>query len=69
MRLFEFRMVMPLSMDELEVGQLYTVTTATLAETGDGSGTEYLENFPYRSTKVIINRLSLYNLMFNRIEL
>jgi hypothetical protein len=39
---------MPMTVEELEVGQLYTVTTATLAETGDGSGTTFLDNFPFR---------------------
>ena len=34
MRLFEYRILMPLTVSEIEVGQLYTVTTATLAETG-----------------------------------
>ncbi len=48
MRVFEFRLLMPLTVEELEVAQRYTVTTATLAETGDGSGTEYLRNQPFR---------------------
>jgi len=46
-KLIEYRIVMPMTVDEYKIGQLYTVTTLSKNETGGGDGVEVLENVPY----------------------
>ncbi|XP_019716772.1 phosphatidylinositol transfer protein alpha isoform-like [Hippocampus comes] len=43
----EFRIVLPVSVDEYQVGQLYTVAEASKNETGGGEGVEVVVNEPY----------------------
>ncbi|KAM9733361.1 phosphatidylinositol transfer protein alpha isoform-like [Menidia menidia] len=43
----EFRVVLPVSVEEYQVGQLYTVAEASKNETGGGEGVEVLVNEPY----------------------
>ncbi|KAM9812365.1 phosphatidylinositol transfer protein alpha isoform-like [Syngnathus typhle] len=43
----EYRIVLPVSVDEYKVGQLYTVAEASKNETGGGEGVEVLVNEPY----------------------
>nr|XP_043888954.1 phosphatidylinositol transfer protein alpha isoform-like [Solea senegalensis] len=47
MLITEFRIVLPISVDEYQVGQLYTVAEASKDETGGGEGVEVLINEPY----------------------
>ncbi|KAM9318626.1 phosphatidylinositol transfer protein alpha isoform-like [Pholidichthys leucotaenia] len=43
----EYRVVLPISVEEYQVGQLYTVIEASKNETGGGDGVEVLTNEPY----------------------
>ena len=43
----EFRIPMPFTSDEMEVGLLYTIVQAMYEEAGDGTGTKFLYNEPY----------------------
>ncbi|XP_034023682.1 phosphatidylinositol transfer protein beta isoform-like [Thalassophryne amazonica] len=43
----EYRIVLPFSVEEYQVGQLYVVTEASKSETGGGEGVEVLINEPY----------------------
>ncbi|CAJ1066060.1 phosphatidylinositol transfer protein alpha isoform-like [Xyrichtys novacula] len=43
----EFRIVLPISVEEYQVGQLYAVAEASKNETGGGEGVEVIENRPY----------------------
>ncbi|KAM8904367.1 phosphatidylinositol transfer protein beta isoform-like [Spinachia spinachia] len=43
----EFRIVLPVSVEEYQVGQLYAVAEASKSETGGGEGVEVITNEPY----------------------
>nr|XP_020443313.1 phosphatidylinositol transfer protein alpha isoform-like [Monopterus albus] len=43
----EYRIVLPVSVEEYQVGQLYSVAEASKNETGGGEGVEVLVNEPY----------------------
>ncbi|XP_005990306.2 phosphatidylinositol transfer protein beta isoform [Latimeria chalumnae] len=43
----EFRIILPCSVEEYQVGQLYSVATASKNETGGGEGIQVLKNEPY----------------------
>ncbi|KAG8430750.1 hypothetical protein GDO86_020049, partial [Hymenochirus boettgeri] len=43
----EFRVVLPISVEEYQVGQLYSVAEASKNNTGGGEGIEVLKNEPY----------------------
>ncbi|MFT7815292.1 phosphatidylinositol transfer protein beta isoform [Arapaima gigas] len=43
----EYRVVLPCSVEEYQVGQLYSVAEASKNETGGGEGIEVLKNEPY----------------------
>lgn len=43
----EFRIILPISVEEYQVGQLYAVAEASKNETGGGEGVEVLKNEPY----------------------
>ncbi|XP_069508199.1 phosphatidylinositol transfer protein beta isoform-like [Ambystoma mexicanum] len=43
----EFRVLLPVSVDEYQVGQLYSVAEASKNNTGGGEGIEVLKNEPY----------------------
>ncbi|XP_061574613.1 phosphatidylinositol transfer protein alpha isoform-like [Cololabis saira] len=45
----EFRIVLPISVEEYQVGQLYSVAEASKSETGGGDGVEVLVNEPYEN--------------------
>lgn len=52
----EYCVVLPVSLEEHQVGQLYLVTVASKNETGGGEGIEVLKNEPYEG----LERLLLY---------
>jgi hypothetical protein len=43
----EFRVTIPLTQNEYQVAQLYSVAESSKAETGGGEGVEVLVNEPY----------------------
>ncbi|MEE6518418.1 hypothetical protein FKM82_029417, partial [Ascaphus truei] len=43
----EFRVVLPISVEEYQVGQLFSVAEASKNNTGGGEGIEVLKNEPY----------------------
>lgn len=43
----EYRVVLPITVEEYQVGQLYSVAEASKNETGGGEGVEVLKNEPY----------------------
>ncbi|XP_070297143.1 phosphatidylinositol transfer protein beta isoform-like [Salvelinus sp. IW2-2015] len=43
----EYRVILPISVQEYQVGQLFTVAEASKNETGGGEGIEVLINEPY----------------------
>lgn len=43
----EYRITMPMSVAEYQIGQLHTVLEASLRETGGGEGVEILKNEPF----------------------
>jgi len=43
----EFRVVMPLTVEEYQVGQLFSVAEASMNETGGGEGIEVIKNEPF----------------------
>ncbi|XP_041097054.1 phosphatidylinositol transfer protein alpha isoform isoform X1 [Polyodon spathula] len=45
----EFRVILPISVEEYQVGQLYSVAEASKNETGGGEGVEVLKNEPYEN--------------------
>ncbi|XP_070761480.1 phosphatidylinositol transfer protein alpha isoform-like [Enoplosus armatus] len=47
MLITEYRIVLPISVEEYQVGQLYAVAEASKSETGGGEGVEVLVNEPY----------------------
>jgi len=46
-RIVEYRIPLPLSVDEYKIGQLYGVAEASKNETGGGDGVEVVENRPF----------------------
>lgn len=44
---------MPLTVDEFQIGQLYSVTEASKNETGGGEGVEVLRNEPFSNYHLI----------------
>ncbi|GAM20925.1 hypothetical protein SAMD00019534_041000 [Acytostelium subglobosum LB1] len=47
MRLTEFRVILPLTVEEYRVGQLYSVAKTSSQETTGGEGVEVIKNEPY----------------------
>lgn len=47
----EFQVVLPLTVEEYQIGQLYAVAEASKAETGGGDGVEVLKNEPFTDHK------------------
>ena len=45
--LTEFRITMPMTVEEYQVGMLHSVAAASREETGGGEGVEVLNNEPY----------------------
>jgi hypothetical protein len=48
----EFRVVLPLSVEEYQVGQLYSVAEASKNETGGGEGVEVVKNEPFENAEL-----------------
>ena len=46
-RIIEYRITLPLTVDEYKIGQLYSVAEASRKETGGGDGVEIRENRPF----------------------
>uniref|UniRef100_A0A8C6U0L3 Phosphatidylinositol transfer protein, alpha a n=1 Tax=Neogobius melanostomus TaxID=47308 RepID=A0A8C6U0L3_9GOBI len=49
MLIHEFRILLPISVEEYKVAQLYAVAEASKGETGGGEGVEVLANEPYKN--------------------
>lgn len=47
----EFRIILPISVQEYEVAQLWSVAEASKNETGGGEGVEVIDNYPYDNEK------------------
>jgi len=52
----EFRVVMPLTVDEYQIGQLFSVAEASKNETGGGEGVEVLRNEPFENVPLLGGR-------------
>uniref|UniRef100_A0A5K3G114 Phosphatidylinositol transfer protein n=1 Tax=Mesocestoides corti TaxID=53468 RepID=A0A5K3G114_MESCO len=50
MLIYEFRVILPLTVDEYQVAQLYAVAKASKEQTGGGDGVEVLENCPFNNS-------------------
>jgi len=46
-KIIEFRVVLPMSVDEYKIGQLFTVASLSKNETGGGDGVEVITNEPF----------------------
>lgn len=44
----EYRVVLPMTVDQYQVAQLFSVAEASKSETGGGEGVEILKNEPYK---------------------
>jgi hypothetical protein len=51
MLIWEYRIILPLTVEEYQVGQLYAVAEASKQETGGGEGIEIIANEPYDNEK------------------
>ncbi|XP_074593634.1 phosphatidylinositol transfer protein vib [Brevipalpus obovatus] len=49
----EYRVVLPLSVDEYKIGQLFSVAQASKEETGGGEGVEVIKNEPFTNTPLL----------------
>lgn len=49
----EFRVVLPITVDEYQVGQLYSVAEASKNETGGGEGIEVIKNEPFENKSLL----------------
>ncbi|XP_020780660.1 phosphatidylinositol transfer protein alpha isoform-like [Boleophthalmus pectinirostris] len=49
MLIHEYRIILPISVEEYQIGQLYAVAEASKGETGGGEGVEVLVNEPYKN--------------------
>ncbi|XP_069194812.1 phosphatidylinositol transfer protein beta isoform isoform X14 [Procambarus clarkii] len=54
----EFRVILPLTVEEYQVAQLYSVAEASKNETGGGEGVEVLKNEPFDNHPLLGNRFS-----------
>ncbi|XP_063605866.1 phosphatidylinositol transfer protein alpha isoform-like isoform X3 [Penaeus indicus] len=54
----EFRVVLPLTVEEYQVAQLYSVAEASKNETGGGEGVEVLKNEPFDNHPLLGDRFS-----------
>jgi len=54
----EFRVVLPLTVEEYQVAQLYAVAEASKNETGGGEGIEVLKNEPYKDKPLLDGKYS-----------
>ncbi|KAM7538299.1 hypothetical protein Aperf_G00000078019 [Anoplocephala perfoliata] len=49
MLIYEYRVILPLTIEEYQVAQLYAVAKASKEQTGGGDGVEVLENCPFNN--------------------
>lgn len=49
----EFRVVLPITVEEYQVGQLYSVAEASKNETGGGEGIQVLKNHPFENVPLL----------------
>ena len=49
----EYRVTLPMTVEEYQVAQLFSVAEASKNETGGGEGVEVIKNEPYKVIKVI----------------
>lgn len=54
----EYRVILPMTVEEFQVGQLYSVAEASKAETGGGEGVEVLKNEPFDNVPLLDGRYS-----------
>ncbi|CAL8128857.1 unnamed protein product [Orchesella dallaii] len=54
----EFRVVMPVTVDEYQIGQLYSVAEASMNETGGAEGIEVVKNEPFDNLPFLGGRYS-----------
>ncbi|KAK0417519.1 hypothetical protein QR680_013060 [Steinernema hermaphroditum] len=54
----EYRVVLPMTVDEYQVGQLWSVAEASKQETGGGEGVEVLKNEPFSDHPLFDNKFS-----------
>jgi len=54
----EYRVVLPLTVEEYQVGQLWSVAEASKAETGGGEGVEVLKNEPFSGVPLLDGKYS-----------
>ncbi|XP_022241918.1 phosphatidylinositol transfer protein alpha isoform-like [Limulus polyphemus] len=54
----EFRVILPLTVEEYQVGQLYSVAQASKNETGGGEGIEVLRNEPFENYPLLGGKYS-----------
>lgn len=57
----EYRVVLPMTVEEYQVAQLYSVAQASKNETGGGEGIEVLKNEPFASTEGVQPKTPLLN--------
>lgn len=53
MLIYEYRVTLPMSVEEYQVGQLFSVAEASLNETGGGEGVEVINNEPYDNVPLL----------------
>jgi hypothetical protein len=53
MLITEYRVVLPMTVAEYQVGQLFSVAEASLNETGGGEGVEVINNEPYDNVQLL----------------
>ena len=49
----EFRVTLPMTVEEYQVAQLYSVAEASKNETGGGEGVEVIKNEPYTDVPLL----------------
>jgi hypothetical protein len=54
----EFRVVLPLTVEEYQIGQLYSVAEASKNETGGGEGIEVVKNEPFEGVPLLGGKYS-----------
>jgi len=54
----EYRVTLPLTVPEYQIGQLYSVAEASLRETGGGEGVEVRKNEPFNNHKLLNGRFT-----------
>ena len=57
----EYRVTLPMTVEEYQVAQLYSVAEASKNETGGGEGVEVLKNEPYDGDQRLSYWLSIYD--------